>query len=548
MKKNILTPFLTTLFCYNVLYVSAKSDNNKGRKTNLLFILTDQQRYDALHLVGHFPFLKTPNLDKLAAEGVYFSKAYSACAVSGPARSTILTGLLVEHTGVLTNELTHHDPVLNHFTTEKTFDQILVQNGYYSEYVGKWHAPIGWADCYEKFTYHQRDKDNPFSYQIDQFFVSYRDYLKTRYGSVQPKKGELRLGLTNYRPDPIDRRLVIGHDKSGNLLVTKYNKRTKPRQPDSHGQLMIEPSESLTAFQAKETIKALKRAKKSGKPFSITCSFNAPHPPMLVTAPYYGMYLVDDMPIPTSIADSMIDSPYKEQNGRLYLREYANPDLLKYMISNYFGMVTEVDYWVGEILKTLGEIGEKDNTLVVFVADHGEHLGAHGMREKNTFYEESARVPFILCLPSKIKPQVIDRNVSTISIFSTVLDYMGIKYNVRDGESLVPLINGECPKENLIVTEWLYHENRSPSHMILKDNWKLFVSYDPHSKVQPVLFDLNTDPDEMHNLIGKHNAQRARFLNKVVELQKDLVCWLRNHNSKYADDIALIDFKEILTK
>lgn len=515
-----------------------------AKKPNLLFIITDQLRYDALQFVGRFPFLKTPNLNRLASESACFLRAYSACAVSGPARATILTGQMVEHTGILTNELTHHDPQLNHFTTEKTFDQLLVQNGYYSEYVGKWHAPIGWTNCYSNYFYHSRDKDNPFSYQSDEYFVTYRNLLNKYYGGKTPAEDELKLGLTNYRPDPIDRRVIVGTNEKGDRLKGGL----KPCQPDNHGQLMIKAEHSLTAFQAKQAIKALKRAKQSGKPFSITCSINAPHPPMLVTAPYYGMYSVDDMPIPTSIADPMIDSPYKEQNGRLYLREYANPDLLKYMMSNYFGMVTEVDYWVGEILKTLDQIGEKENTLVVFVADHGEHLGAHGMREKNTFYEESARVPFILRLPSKIQPQVIDWNVSTISIFSTVLDYMEIKYNERDGKSLAPLINGEYPKENFIVTEWLYHENRSPSHMILKDNWKLFISYDPHSKVQPVLFNLNIDPNEIHNLIGKHNTNRIKYLNKVIELQEDLVRWLNEHNSKYADSIAAINFKKILTK
>ncbi len=121
----------------------------------------------------------------------------------------------------------------------------------------------------------------------------------------------------------------------------------------------------------------------------------------------------------------------------------AYPEKIKYMISNYCGLVREIDDWVGEILKKLDELGLAENTLVIFTSDHGEMLGAHGMREKNVFYEESAHIPLLIRFPNKIKSNTrVDGYVSNIDLFSTILDYLEIGSHKSDGKSLHGLMDG----------------------------------------------------------------------------------------------------------
>lgn len=524
MDKKIIAGML----CIPSLFSASSHAQQKESRPNLLFIMTDQQRFDALGAAGRYDFLRTPNLDRLAAEGVMFTNAYTPCAVSAPARSCILTGQMVEHTGVLTNELVAKDSPKADFTTSPTFDQLLSEAGYYSEYHGKWHAPKAWTDCYEGFMWRGKDSKS-FKDQIRQVLAS----EKIPQGSLMD---DSMFGLP-YRPDPIDRRILRGYDENGQLFPEELARR-KHSQPDNHGMMYIPDSLSNTAFQAKAAIAALYRAEKSGKPFNITLSINYPHAPMLPTSTYYNMYSLDDMPVPVSISDKMVDSPYTSQNGRLVLPEYSDPTLIRYMMKAYFGLVSEVDFWVGKVLDTLEDIGAADNTLVIFVSDHGEMLGAHGMREKNVFYEESARVPLIMRFPGTIKPGKVTENISTLDLFATIMDYMGIETDGRDGESLRGLIDGTEKRGDYVVTEWLYNGIRQPSHMIVDGRWKLFLNYSTESKVVPVLYNLDEDPYEMHNLIGQSEPDREKYLAKAESLKLKMIEWLRSRNSVYADRIA----------
>lgn len=514
-----------------LIHAADKPSNMSAQ--NVLFIMTDQQRFDALGIAGKYPFLKTPNLDALAKTGAYFTNAYTQCAVSGPTRSAILTGLTVEHTRVYTNELTHKDPVKNNFTTDKTFDQILSSHGYYTEYHGKWHAPIGWTDCYAHFPY-TTPKNRPYAYKLDEFkdfegIVDDEDYEE----EVQVTDIHDKFFKRKYRPNPIDRRVLRAQNRD--KLSQEELKHRKHSQPDNHGKLLLNDEKSLTAYQAKLCMDALNRAKKSKKPFSITVSFNFPHAPMLPTPKYYNMYSVEDMPVPASIYDRMIDSPYQKANGRQHLPEYGNPTLIKYMMSEYFGLVTEIDDYVGKIIEELERLKLRDNTLVVFISDHGEMLGAHGMREKNVFYEESAHVPMILNHPKHITPRIVHDKVGTISLFSTILDYLNIPHETRDSESLIPLLEGRTLKHDFVVTEWLYHNVKTqPSHMIVKGDWKLFLSCSPESVVPAVLYNLKDDPYEMNNLIGKHSSNRNKYLSRARALKDDIVVWLQEQQSEYA--------------
>ena len=497
--------------------VSCTLETSK-EKPNLLFIITDQQRFDALGMVGEFPFLQTPNLDKLASQGVFFERTYTQCAVCAPARATLLTGCTVENHGVYTNQFDNskHTPM-------QTFDEILDANGYYTEYHGKFHSPLPMASCYEQITTN------------DDYFP----YLDKHFPAQAAKQGERVDPTFNraYRMDPIDPLYGMAPDAAlldgqGNPLVLI--------QPDQHGELLIPSEYSFTSFQVENAIEAIKRAKKSGKPFSITSSLHFPHSPILPTQPYYGMYPVDEIEVPYSIDDNMKNTPYTPKTlGWMFGPSYADTNLIKYMMSNYFGLITEIDDWVGKLLSTLEENGYEDNTLVIFTSDHGEMLGSHGMREKNVFYEESARIPLMMRFPKQIEAGTkVDNPVSNMHLYATILDYLGIDGNVSDGHSLRPLIEGESSdKFDFVVTEWNYNlKDNEPNYMVVKGDWKLFIPYTPTSMTVDALYNLKDDPWEMNNLLG-NNPGKAKYQDQANELKDDLLKWLEAHHSTHYEGV-----------
>jgi len=462
------------------------------QKKNLLFIITDQQRYDALSIAGN-TVLETPNIDRLAQQGAYFKNAYTPCAVCCPARSSILTGRTVENTGMKTNGRAYYYEE-DGLMTMPTFDEILTKNGYHCEYYGKWHSQTSHTAIYKNPKQTSKNGKSVFAHGGQNHV--YIDYINENYPKPDLKKGELYDKFTQrpYRPDPMD--IFYGKEYEN---IKEEQKKTS--QPNFHGQSQIPKEHSFTAFQAKETIEAIERLKDSV--FSITCSFHFPHAPLIPPEPYYSMYPANEMIPPVSIADDMENSPYKKANGRMDLPVFSDPEKIKYMISNYYGLIKEIDDWVGEILATLDKNGLTENTLVIFTSDHGEMLGSHGLREKNIFYEESAHIPLMIRFPGEIKNNLrIDDYVSNIDLFSTIMDYLKVGNFKSDGKSLRGLIEGtDKVRGKYVVTEWDYRGDVSPNFMIVKDGWKLLVPYSVESKVINAMYDLNNDPYEMNELI-----------------------------------------------
>jgi arylsulfatase A-like enzyme len=511
------------------ILLSQRSVAQSPAKKNLLFIITDQQRYDALGYAGN-PVIQTPNLDSLARRGAYFRNAYTQCAVCGPARSSILTGYSVEGTGAYSNDQTYYYPDETIMPTP-TFDEILAENGYHCEYYGKWHAMSSHAEVYK----------NPVQYADNGRSVFgpggqthiWRDYLGTLGQIPGPGTGEFIEGLSRYPyiANPIDRFYGMSWEELQNQGLSHS-------QPDQHGELQLNQEHTLTAFQARQTIEAIERLK--DETFSITCSFHFPHSPMVVPDPYYGMYPVEEMIPPVSINDDMSNSPYKNSNSRNNRTEYADPDLIKYMISDYYGIVTEIDHWVGEIMKKLDELGIADNTMIVFTSDHGEMLGAHGMREKNVFYEESSHIPLLISNPGDIPSKTtVDGYVSHIDLFPTIMDYLGVTGQESQGTTLRGLIEGtDADHGQYVVTEW--DRPNISNYMVVKDGWKLIIPYTITSTVINALYDLNTDPHEMNNLLGS-NPDRAQYLDKAEELRACLLEWLEERNSVHYYSVSQRD-------
>ncbi len=190
---------------------------------------------------------------------------------------------------------------------------------------------------------------------------------------------------------------------------------------------------------------------------------------MVLPKPYYGMYPAKDMIAPESISDPRTDSPYLRSKMP---ESYRDKDKVRQMISDYYGLITEDDDWIGKLLARLDELHLSDHTLVVFTADHGEMLGDHGMYSKFVFYEGSAHIPLLMRLPGVIPAgSVVNAPVTQIDLFSTVLDYCGMGAHESQGATLRPLVEGKPDDTHrLAVSEW--NATALPAYMITDGRWK----------------------------------------------------------------------------
>jgi len=522
LLKHQLNFIISIIFLLTGLSCSYKQAPSIKKK-NLLVIMTDQQQYYALGIAGN-KVLKTPNIDRIAREGAFFTNAYSACAVCGPARSVILTGHTVENTGVNTNSKTYfYDE--EQVMTMPTFDEILTEKGYHCEYYGKWHSMSTHAAIYKNPKQASSNGESVFVHGGQNRV--YIDYINSVFPKAELQDGQFYDNFTQrpYLPDPLDKFY-------GNVYDDVEEEFKNASQSNFHGKLLVPAEHSFTAFQAKETLEAIERLKDTT--FSITCSFHFPHSPMIAPEPYYSMYPAAEMVPPVSLSDDMLNSPYRKANGRLQNTEYSDPEKIKYMISNYYGLIAEIDDWVGQILNKLDELGLTENTMVVFTSDHGEMLGAHGMREKNVFYEESAHIPLMIKFPDEINPNtLVEGYISHVDLFSTILDYLKAGEYPSDGKSLRGLIEGtDNDFGKYVVTEWNYRGDVSPNYMIVKDGWKLMIPYSKESKVLNALYNLNVDPYEMNNLLG-NNPDKYEYQQKAEDLRQCLLEWLEKNKSRF---------------
>jgi len=486
---------------------------NKSSKPNLLFIMTDQQRFDALSYAGN-DILNTSNMDRLAREGAWFENTHTQCAVCVPARASMLTGHTAANTKVISNRQAYV-PEDTGVMPMKTYDEILSENEYECEYYGKWHTPV----------YRARVYNNPVTAAgIHKTELgpgkkaAYLKYLDQLYPDRELKEGELKDTLTErpYVPDPIDRRL--------DLKNKGLESDIKVGQSDIHGITTIPAAYHISAFEAGKTIQALERLK--DKAFSITCSFHHPHPPYLAAEKYSHMYPPEKMIPPVSIDDDMVNSPYLKVKRRAD-EKYSDPKMIQHFISEYYALVKEVDDWVGQILDKLDDFGLTDNTMVVFTSDHGEMLGSHGMRGKFCFYEESSHVPMMIRFPGRIKPGTkVKAPVSNMDLFATILDYLDMPAHPSDGSSLRGLIEGVVNEDGTyVVTEWLSDLQDKPSHMVLKGDWKLMRPDPSAKKVKKALYNLNDDPHEVKNLLAD-GADSKAYAVKMAELENCFQAWI----------------------
>ena len=511
------TVIVLLLICVNSGFAGTDGENED--KPNLLFIMTDQQRFDALSCMGN-TVLETPNIDRLAKEGVLFQNAYSANPVCVPSRAAFLTGLSSVNNHVESNG----DYLSKDVPDVPTFDDILTEHGYGAEYHGKWHTPYQFAECYDNDVYPIGNH-----YGLPHIITTYKNWLKSK--GVQPKKpgkGELLSGR-NHRPyTPV--KLDYSYEKADLSTEEKMNLRVG--QYTQFGRIDLPPRISYAAYTAEETMKALDRLKDG--PFTLTCSFDPPHPPMVIQEPYYSMYPPESVAVPESIDDPMNDSPYKAKAHQKEELRYKDKENIRHMRSIYYGMVKEIDVWVGEILGKLEDLGLDDNTLVIFTSDHGEMLGDHGIHSKSIFYEGAVHVPLLMRFPGRIKPgTVVKEPVSTLDVCPTILDYLEKPIPDCDGISLRPFVE-QNPVEHDVVC--YSSGGNKPNYMIRSGNLKLMMAQNKDANCVDGLYDLAADPLEMRNLIvSPVSPEKNREQAKMMKAR--LIQWLEKHEPHKVNNI-----------
>ena len=499
------------------------------RPVNLLFIMTDQQRWDALGCAGN-AILKTPHLDRLAREGARFTSFYSSCPVCSPARTTLLTGRSIGSHKVTDNkDITRED--LPDFLT---FDQILLRQGYRGEYHGKYHSPYRMALDY---TWPVRwvNGKRPAGAKADMAeSLAFKAYVEAHVPARPLKPGELLANLYGrpYTPDPLDGAYGMTQKQVAQLGRGKQVKREDEiGQGTTYGCLDVPPEHTLTAWTVQEGLDGLARLHAAGGPFTLTVSIGPPHPPMVVCKPYYGRYPANSIVAPASLADRRENSPYARRYNS-DVNPYRDPQKIRQMISDYYGLVTEVDDWVGKLLQRLDELGHAQDTLVIFTSDHGEMLGDHGMHSKMLFYEGAVHVPLLLRLPGTIPAgTVVKAPAAQIDMFATILDYLGVAAHASEGESLRPLIEGQDDGTgHVAISEW--NSAHFPGFMVCDGRWKLMFGQSAGAPSVDALYDLQGDPNELINLIGD-NPEREKHRAEVERMKGLLVAWLTRVRSPW---------------
>jgi arylsulfatase A-like enzyme len=483
--------------------VSAMAQSSLSGNLNILTIITDQQRFDSLSCMGN-QVVHTPNLDRLASRGALFTNATCSHPLCGPSRASLLSGLYSHGHQFMRNAYIDREGLNEEI---ETVDEILHNNGYHTEYHGKWHTGSGNRGCYFG--------------GLDDFSELYKQYLDEKYppGPLKENQRMDRYTGREYEYNKLDD-LMLNASKNGYYM---------PHHNES-GKIDVAPEDTLTAWTAQRVIRFLEN--KPQEPFAVTCSILHPHAPLVAAEPYYSLYDPAKMPMPDNVQDDLKVKRRKCVPDALPL----TPEGLGTYISLYYGLVKEVDDWVGRILDRLEQCGLADRTLILFTSDHGELMGSHGTVSKMEMFEEAIRVPLIMSLPGVIpENQRLDVPVSGADIMPTILDFAGLEVpgNVH-GRSVKGIITGK--EEN--ARDFALCELGFMKAIRSKD-WKLILNPRLNGNInEPYqLYHLKEDKGEQRNLLSDRN-RTDQYLKVANELKAEMLGMLKGMNAP--DDVVAI--------
>lgn len=491
MIKQFSTIVLQILFmisCVSQTEKLAYQELPGVQPKNVVYILSDDHRFDFMGFTGKVPWLETPAMDRMAAEGTWFPNAYVTTSLCSPSRASILTGLY-----------SHSHTVVDNFAPDPGnlifFPQYLQKKGYNTGYFGKWHM----GD----------DNDEPrpgFDH-----WVSFRGQGVYYNPTLNINGNRVEYGDSTYITD----------------LLTDLSLEWLSEQPED-------------------------------EPFFMYLSHKAVHAEFMPAQRHYGQYEDEDLIFPPSFEAPKYripELPTAQINGEPlkdedYYGEGRLPDWVKnqreswhgvdYMyhgqmdFETFFKRYTEsllaVDESIARVMDALEERGILDETLIIYMGDNGFSFGEHGLIDKRHFYEESAKVPFLVRYPEVLEGgQVIDEMVQNIDVGPTILEVAGIKKPEHmHGASILPILAGSTPEDwrDTIFYEyyWEFDFPHTPTmHGIRTDRYK-YIRYHGVWDTNE-LYDLQEDPFEMNNLINSPEHQEI-----IADLAHQLYDWLEETN------------------
>lgn len=501
-----------------------------AKARNILFIMYDQLRRDYLSCYGH-PHLHTPNMDRLAAMGVRFDRAFVQSPLCGPSRMSTYTGRYVHSHGSSWNQV----PLK---VGELTMGDHLRALGMGCWLVGKTHmaadaegmARLGLepdsligarvAEC--GFDIWERDDgmrpEGPDGLYDPGGALRYNDYLRERgYDGDNPWHDHANSGI----------------DVDGNLLSGWFLENSD--QPAN----IAEP-DSETPYLTRRGMEFI--AAQGDAPWLCHLSYIKPHWPYIVPEPYVGMYGPQHfLPPVRSPAEAATDHPvFRGFMGAPVSRAFSRDDIRAKVLRAYMGLVKQCDDQLGVLLDWLEATGRMADTMIVLTSDHGDYLGDHWMGEKTFFHDAAIRVPLIVVDPSAeadaTRGTVCDAPVEQIDLLPTFVQVAGgdpaALDHILEGRSLVPLLHGRPdphPRERVICE---YDFSAAPlaarmgltpaqarMFMIADSRWKLIHFESGH---RPMLFDLNADPQELVDL-GASTAHAP----VIADMYERLAAWAR---------------------
>lgn len=459
----------------------------RKQRPNVLLVLSDQHKRSCMGAYGD-PIARTPNLDKLAAKSVRFTNAYCSNPVCTPSRASLLTGLYCHHLESQSNTtpfLPVHKTIAHHFSAA----------GYVTGLIGKMHFVDG--------------QTHGFDYKLD--FNEWFQYLGPKTKIYADELGQPNSGS--------------GLPQIDDLWRDEGDPWKGIRQPDgrkgavSGGRIsLLEEKDHFESFVARESVRFLRNFAKSGQPMLLVTSFLKPHDPFMPAKRFADLFRPEDMHLPESYGKADLERLPREvvrniQNNAV-TPEFKDRDEALRHIAFYYANLAQMDDCLGQIIRAVQELGLENDTIICYTSDHGEMLGDLGLWQKFQFYEGSCGVPLLISVPGRA-PGVCPAPVSLVSLSATLTQLAGVtQLTPNDSKSLVPWIeNPRTEKDPGPVFAQYALGGRNAKAMVRVGRWK----YTAWANDIPELYDLESDPAELHNLAGQpqHAAVEADMMQRL---------------------------------
>lgn len=503
-----------------------------NRPPNILWFMTDQHRADAMGCAGN-PVVQTPNLDRLAREGMRFDRCYVTNPVCMPSRATMFTGRYPHTHGSWKN----HVPLPE---SEVTLPAVLAQHGYATAAIGKVH--LANTSEYSRPgrtlppTSMHRNRGVPAA-EVDRFWESWHGpHYGFQHAELAIQHGNRVVGGGHY-----DRWLRRHHPEALDLLEPEHALRPLTGAIESWKAAL--PAElHYDTWIADRTVRFLvqHQAQRADQPFFVCCSFPDPHRPLCPPAPYCDMYDPASVDLPTPNRGELESMPPHHRlyfEGRLAATPYAPGGVqgaaaqrhvlrdlpeahLREMKAHYYGLISLVDASIGRVLAALDRLGLNEHTIVLYCSDHGELMGDHGLLFKGPFhYESMVRTPLLWRWPGVVgQGRTYEHVASAVDLMPALLEACGLPPEPGvQGESLLPMLRGATdPYRGWALVEHAEHVRGMQTKTLVTAHHKL--TYYPGLPFGE-LFDLEADPQEYMNLweVAESRPLRDALLHQLLE-------------------------------